>query len=57
MFNALRFLVSMMALIGMARFPNEQGIIARIGASILLLLYEAEDIIKIVKDMIKEIRG
>lgn len=56
MFKALRFMVSMMVLIGMAAFPNQQEITTRLGAAILLLLYVVEDTIKTIKDMIKEIR-
>jgi hypothetical protein len=57
MFDALIFLVSMMALIGMALFPKEREIITRLGVAILLLLYEAEYVIKIVKDIIREMRA
>ena len=57
MFKALRFMVSMIVLIGMAAFPSEQEITTRLGAAILLLLYVTEDVIKTIKDMIKEIRG
>jgi hypothetical protein len=47
----------MMALIGMALFPKEREIITRLGVAILLLLYEAEYVIKIVKDIIREMRA
>lgn len=53
MFIALRFVFSMMALMGMALFPNEWRIITRLGISILLLLYEIEDVIEMV-GMIKK---
>ena len=56
MFDALIFLVSMMALIGMTLFPKEREIITRLGVAILLLLYEAEYVIKIIKDIIREMR-
>lgn len=50
-------MISMMVLIGMAAFPSEQEITTRLGAAILLLLYVTEDVIKTIKDMIKEIKS
>lgn len=57
MFKALRFMVSMMVLISIPMFPNEQEITTRLGAAILLSLYVIEDAAKTIKDIIKEIKG
>lgn len=57
MFKALHFMVSMMVLISIPMFPNEQEITTRLGAAILLSLYVIEDAAKTIKDMIKEIKG
>ena len=55
MFIALHSIVTMMTLICLATFPSEWEIIMKLGTSILLLLYVIEDVIKTIKDMIKEI--
>lgn len=54
MYVKLRFVVSIAALFILAICPNEwEIIVTRLGASILLLLYEAEEITKVIKDMRK----
>ena len=56
MFIALHFMITMITLICMAAFPSEWEVVMKLGTSILLLLYVTEDVIKTIKDMIKEIR-
>ena len=51
MFVSLRFIVACASLVGMAICPSEWEIISKIGLSILLLLYEIEDIAKTIKDI------